>query len=235
MLEENVLAGCFLEDFEIPEGVTELERGVFFQCTQLKRITISESVTKISRYAFIGCTALESVNCSDPMRFEDALLDTPFWRKDHPNAVHFVWLPPDIVGNRLGKYLIEKGYSGFEPERMYHIKQPDENGVVEVSSWCDEEEADKDGFGREDYYDWWYLDEELKTIPGVEMIHGFSNYEKRQNPAIFQKRYSKAAEELKKRKDHKQTAIKKRSPYLRDIYILLQMPLKSTVWNKSKN
>lgn len=198
-LQKDVLAGSSLEEFDIPDGVMELERGAFSQCVRLRRITIPDSVKKISRYAFAGCTALERVECSDPGRFAGAFLDTPFWRKDHPDAVRPARLPPDIIGNCLGKVLLSRGYAGFEPERMYHIRLPDENGIVEVSSWCGEDEPDEDGYGRENYYDWWYLDEELKAIPGVEVLHSFSNHEKRANPKLFGDRYCKAVQEIKKR------------------------------------
>ena len=82
-------------------------------------------------------------------------------------------LPEELIGYISGKDLLERGYLFFEAERWYSIDRP-ENGVVTVSSWSSTEDADSDGFGMEECYDWWLLDEQLRPIKGVSGFHDFS-------------------------------------------------------------
>lgn len=82
-------------------------------------------------------------------------------------------LPEELIGYISGKDLLERGYLFFEAERWYSIDRP-ENGVVTVSSWSSTEDADSDGFGMEECYDWWLLDEQLRPIKGVPGFHDFS-------------------------------------------------------------
>ena len=82
-------------------------------------------------------------------------------------------LPEELIGHISGKDLLERGYLFFEAERWYSIDRP-ENGVVTVSSWSSTEDADSDGFGMEECYDWWLLDEQLRPIKGVPGFHDFS-------------------------------------------------------------
>ena len=82
-------------------------------------------------------------------------------------------LPEELIGYISGKDLLERGYLFFEAERWYSINRP-ENGVVTVSSWSSTEDADSDGFGMEECYDWWLLDEQLRPIKGVPGFHDFS-------------------------------------------------------------
>lgn len=82
-------------------------------------------------------------------------------------------LPEELIGYISGKVLLERGYLFFEAERWYSIERP-ENGVVTVSSWSSTEDADGDGFGMEECYDWWLLDEQLRPIRGISGFHDFS-------------------------------------------------------------
>lgn len=110
-------------------------------------------------------------------------------------------LPPEIVGSHEGRFLLEQGYTGFEPSRIYTIGKPDEHGIVEVRSECGES-WDDDGFDRETYYDWWFMDEALKPIPGVWVFHDFSYRERWTDHAdFFSKERFKAMEVLKQRKE----------------------------------
>ena len=92
-----------------------------------------------------------------------------------------------------GKVLKGMGFLFFDPERGYSIDRPDPEGVVEVSSWCDEDGPDEDGFGREEYYDWWYLDEQLNALPGVGYIHDYSRRDKRNHKEKFRALHDAAA------------------------------------------
>lgn len=51
-----------LKNIVIPDGVTKLSAGLFYECSSLESITILASVTEISRVAFGSCTNLKTVN-----------------------------------------------------------------------------------------------------------------------------------------------------------------------------
>lgn len=199
-INKNAFSGCkSICQITIPEGVLEIPEGTFSGCTQLRRVVLPQGVTRINRYAFDGCENLEYVECTDPDRFKNALIGTPFWRKYRPGTVLPVRLPLDLVGYRSGELLRQRGYTFFDPKRSYTIEKPGEDGVVEVHSWSSEDPADEDGYGEEDYYDWWYLDEALQEIPGVSMIPDRSYFEKRNNWQRFAEERGKAAEEIRRR------------------------------------
>jgi len=92
------------------------------------------------------------------------------------------------------------GFLFFRPERFYSIDERDVNGLYLVSSWCGEDGPDEDGYGREEYYDWWYLDEHLQEIPGVWPLHSYSSRDRRVLQNRFQEQYDKALAELNRRK-----------------------------------
>lgn len=45
----------------IPEGLEEIERGAFEECTSLKSVRLPDSLAKVGDYAFYTCTSLEKV------------------------------------------------------------------------------------------------------------------------------------------------------------------------------
>jgi hypothetical protein len=57
---EQLFIGCSFESVEIPDTVTEIQRGAFYICRSLKTVTIPSSVTLIGRDAFGGCSDLTS-------------------------------------------------------------------------------------------------------------------------------------------------------------------------------
>ena len=62
------MSGCEMEDLrvvEIPEGVTEVGRCAFHDCSSLTSVTIPNSVTRIRQFAFAGCSSLESIIIPD--------------------------------------------------------------------------------------------------------------------------------------------------------------------------
>lgn len=72
-----------------------------------------------------------------------------------------------------GALLNQLGFLFFDYDRKY-ILYPDNENVVEVSSYCGEDGPDEDGFGSETFDDWWYLDDNLSPVPGVKMFHSLS-------------------------------------------------------------
>ena len=50
-----------MSEVSIPEGVTEIGKEAFWDCTSLASVSIPEGVTTIGERAFAGCTALASV------------------------------------------------------------------------------------------------------------------------------------------------------------------------------
>ena len=50
-----------LVEARLPETLTDIPGGAFFECTALKSVTISQTTASIGRSAFQGCKALESV------------------------------------------------------------------------------------------------------------------------------------------------------------------------------
>lgn len=119
------------------------------------------------------------------------------WQRNHPQQRMPAALPSNHHFYASGDYLRSLGYLFFDPKRDYSVSELGEDGVVEVSSWCDDDGPDEDGFGREEYYDWWYLDAFLQPIPGISMIHSYSNLDKRINEKEFTELRKNAAETLK--------------------------------------
>lgn len=108
------------------------------------------------------------------------------WMGEHPNERLPSLLHEDIYkrmgvvsGSANGQMLNDLGFSFFDPERSYSLHSIPGRGVIEVESYESEDGPDEDGFGRETYYDWWYLDENLQPIPGIKMMHSYSFLDKR--------------------------------------------------------
>lgn len=125
------------------------------------------------------------------------------WKKDYlwdkPESLIPVAMDPRLSGEN-GDKLRALGFEFFDPGRGYSIMRKDENGVVEVSSWCGTEGPDEDGFGMEELYDYWFLDEFLNPIPGIKMIGNHSGLYRRNMPEKFDYYREQAAEALRKRK-----------------------------------
>ena len=193
--------GCTaLQRIIIPEGVTELREGTFCSCSSLREIILPASVKTVNRYAFSGCCSLQSVTHPNVDQFESAMWDTPFWEMRYPDREPPIRLPLKMTGTHMGEWLREQGCDFFKKGREYSIRMPDENGVVEVSSWCGDDGPDEDGYGREEYYDWWLLDEALRPIPGIRMLHSYSHLDMRNHEAQWKQMKQRAAEILKSRR-----------------------------------
>ncbi len=97
-----------------------------------------------------------------------------------------------------GKMLNDLGFAFFDSKREYEIKQFEDDGLIEASSFSGYESADKDGFGAEYNYEWWFLDENMKLIPGVRSLTAEI---RERNDSFFQKERNKAIEIIQKRKE----------------------------------
>lgn len=87
----------------------------------------------------------------------------------------------------------------MEKQRSYYIDRPGNDGIVEVSSWCGDDGPDEDGYGREEYYDWWLLDEGLNPIPGIKWRHSYSRQDMRNHEEEWARLREKAAAAVRKR------------------------------------
>ena len=66
-----------LKEVSLPQTLTVLERGVFYNCTSLEEITIPATVKEIGDYAFFECSNLHSIylHATTPPRIT-AITDT---------------------------------------------------------------------------------------------------------------------------------------------------------------
>ncbi len=106
-----------------------------------------------------------------------------------------------LCGSADGALLRALGFLFFDENRAYCLSGTDTERVVEVSSWESDEGPDSDGFGREEYYDWWYLDEFLTLPFGEGYIHSFSHNDKRCNEKRFLALHDSVAARAKAKKE----------------------------------
>lgn len=88
------------------------------------------------------------------------------------------YLTENLQGLAEGEALRAMGFFFFREGLQYELKGKDGDGVVEVKTWVDDDGPDEDGFGREEYYDFWYLDDRLNLPPGGECVHNQSESSK---------------------------------------------------------
>ena len=90
-----------------------------------------------------------------------------------------------------GALLNDLGFDFFDPKRDYEIKQLEGEKIVEVSSFEKYYEPDEDGFGAETYYEWWFLDDNMQSIPEV---YSFVARIEDKNQSYFMEKRAKALE-----------------------------------------
>lgn len=54
-----------LSEFEVPEGVTEIERSAFYGCTSLVNLSLPSTLTEIGKEAFKDCKSLPKIELPD--------------------------------------------------------------------------------------------------------------------------------------------------------------------------
>ena len=54
-------------ELTIPESVTEIGEGAFYNCTTLESVTVNAKITRLEKETFAGCEALTSVKFSDTL------------------------------------------------------------------------------------------------------------------------------------------------------------------------
>lgn len=133
---------------------------------------------------FWGFRAYENGSQIRKRRLEDYIKSAP--GKRLPSA----YLNETLHGTAKGETLNALGFMFFAPDREYTLAGLDDDGVVEASSYESEDGPNEDGFGRETYYDWWYLDGDLCPVPGVDCLHSYSNIDRR--ICDVRKRFEKA-------------------------------------------
>ena len=106
------------------------------------------------------------------------------WIAAHPDTQMEVAARAPLPGG-AGRVLHALGFLFFDPNRGYSVQNPDDSGVVEVTAYAGEDGPGEDGFGRETYYDWWYMTENLAMVPDAGYIHSYSNLDKRNNEQKF--------------------------------------------------
>lgn len=120
------------------------------------------------------------------------------WLQNNPDTVIPMAMQPRLNGGE-GKKLRAMGFGFFDVDRGYDLNERCPEGILLVSAWRDTEGPDGDGFGMEECYDWWYLDEYFSPIPGVEMIHNYSRRDKRVFPAKFEEQYQNAVKVVRQK------------------------------------
>ena len=189
-LAHGVLHDCrLLEEADVPDGVTRISDYAFCGCQSLYRLRLPPSIQEIGQAAFLRCEGLMSIDDPNYDRHVLCFAQTRYarwasrWAMQFPHQpvpaiFPFSFLEP-LTGSWPGGLLRAMGLCFFDSRRAYFLSSPDENGVVEVSSWCGEDSADEDGFGREECYDWWLLDRQLNPIAGIPGLHGYSSFDMR--------------------------------------------------------
>lgn len=107
---------------------------------------------------------------------QEAKLALTKWINAHPGEQ----LRTPKLSNRLegtmGGYMLNAiGFLDFKEDREYTLHGVDEEGLVLVDSYESEDGPDEDGFGCETYYDWWFFDDCLNSIPEIPFLHSYSS------------------------------------------------------------
>ena len=78
-------------------------------------------------------------------------------------------------GEISGKMLNDLGFDFFRSELAYSFEACADKEIVTVSTYAGYDSPDDDGFGMEEYDNYWFLDENMQEIPGIKMVNASSN------------------------------------------------------------
>lgn len=79
------------------------------------------------------------------------------------------------TGTYFGQILNAMGFKAFEPNGKYLLAGIDRDRVMIVEKLVDYDPPDEDGFGAEEYYDYFCLDEFFKPLPDVPTVRNLSS------------------------------------------------------------
>ena len=115
---------------------------------------------------------------------QEAKLSLAEWLNVHPGQqLCTPKLSNSLRGTMEGYMLNAMGFLDFKEEREYTLHGVDDDGLVLVDSYESEDGPDEDGFGRETYYDWWFFDDCLNSIPKIPFLHSYSSNDMRSKSA----------------------------------------------------
>lgn len=115
------------------------------------------------------------------------IAERPYERMDSPG------IDERLSGTANGKTLNALGFLFFSPGTEYDLNGLDKQGVVCVCVFVDEDGPDEDGFGREEYYNWWYLDKCLSLPEGACCLGPYSSREQYYHEDSFRAMHDLAA------------------------------------------
>ena len=90
---KHLIRGC--KTSIIPEGVTTINPGAFYECDSLENIILPDSVTDIGNKAFAGCTNLSSITLPEDVNIEVEAFADCYKLLGHPELKEFdcsLWL-----------------------------------------------------------------------------------------------------------------------------------------------
>lgn len=67
-IQKDCFANSGLASINIPDTVTNIDNGAFYECSKLKNAVIGNGVKDIGKKAFINCSSLESVTIGNSVR-----------------------------------------------------------------------------------------------------------------------------------------------------------------------
>lgn len=194
-----------LEEVVLPDALRELPAGVFSGCTNLWRVVLPDTINHINSYAFYRCSQLEYVEGLHSDKWDFALMDTPFWRRHHPDDRGMDRLPMEflhwISGGISGIFLSARGCAWADIDREYSFFATKHPQVVQVRSPCN-----NTGNSRgEAAYDYMLVDGNMEPIPGVQQYLRYSGRRMEEERASWEEQILMAAEIVKERQQRCQT------------------------------
>ncbi len=113
--------------------------------------------------------------------------ERPYERMDSPG------IDERLAGTAYGETLNALGFLFFSPGTEYDLNGLDKQGVVCACVFEGEDGPDEDGFGREEYYNWWYLDKYMNLPEGGCCLGPYSFREQSYHEDSFRAMHDLAA------------------------------------------